>query len=261
MSLGTPILPERVLTLGESRLRSITVLLVIAATAAVFLPNMGAADHPNTVPCAVPGVLCPDLTVDGSRFGAFVQTRSFTANSCSVQEGTTQPGLRTLLRFTFTTPNSGLADLVVGRPQDHPETFEWGPCHGHWHFKNYADYRLWTPGQFATYTALRAANPGVQHHEIIEDHPELQPIRGDKRGFCVIDLINYGGLVPRWQSCGLQGISVGWADEYWWGLDGQWIDITGVPRGEYVLEAEVNAEHVYAEMSYDNNRAWRTVTI
>lgn len=236
-------------------------LLLVAVTVGALVPSFTSADHPNTVPCLVPGAVCPDLSVDGSRFGAFVQTRSFSAGSCSVQEGTTQPGLRQLLRFTFTTPNTGLGDLVVGRPQDHPETFEWGACHGHWHFKQYADYRLWTPDAFDTWNALRNANPGVQAHDILADNPGLSFTLGEKRGFCVIDIVSYGGLVPRWQTCSVQGISSGWADEYWWGLDGQWIDVTNVPHGTYILEAEVNAEHVYEETSYDNNRAWRTVSI
>jgi hypothetical protein len=50
-----------------------------------------------------------------------------------------------------------------------------------------------------------------------------------------------------------QGISRGWADEYGFGLDGQWVDITGVPAGHYVLEAEVNPAHFYREMDYANN--------
>lgn len=236
--------------------------MVAAVAFAAVVPTFTAANHSPTVLCLVPGgILCPDLTVDGARFDAFKQTRSFTSSSCSVQEGTTQTGLRTLLRFTFTTPNVGLTDLVVGRPGDHPESFEWGACHGHWHFKNYADYRLWTPDQFAAWNALRVANPSTQAHEILAAHPELAPAKGDKRGFCVIDIVNYGGIVPHYLTCDVQGIAKGWADEYHWALDGQWVDVTGLPSGEYVLEAEVNAEHVYEESSYENNRAWETVHI
>lgn len=58
-----------------------------------------------------------------------------------------------------------------------------------------------------------------------------------------------------------QGISVGYADEYHYSLDGQWIDITGLPAGQYILENEVNSEWPYEESSYDNNRAYWPVNI
>lgn len=234
-------------------------LLVVLLAAPAFVGST-AADHPDQLPCVVPVVLCPDLTTDGDRFDPVLETRAFSPTSCEVVEGHTQPGTRELLRFTFTTPNLGLADLVVGRPDS--TYFEYGACHGHWHMKQYADYRLWTPAEHAAYEALRVANPGVQAHVILDAHPELQPIRADKRGFCVADLIQYhDAMPPKWLTCNLQGISVGWADEYDRRLPGQWVDVTGVPSGTYVLEAEVNSEHFYEEASYDNNRAFRTVTI
>lgn len=222
--------------------------------------HQSTADHPEEVPCAV--IACVDLVVDGNRFNPRIQTRTFTQSDCNVREGSTIVGTRTLLRFTFTTPNLGTADLVIGNPALNPLWFEYGPCHGHYHFKEYADYRLWTPEDFAVYDALRQSDPNVQHHEILEANPDLQPVRGDKRGFCVIDLVRYQPTAPpKWISCDMQGISVGWADEYYYTLDGQFVDITGLPGGDYVLEAEVNAEHFYQESSYANNRAWRAVTI
>lgn len=243
-----------------TRLRPVLILLTAAALSAPVLTGTTTADHLSTVLCIVPFVLCPDLVTDGSRFAPFKQTRTFSSTDCDVVEGHTQAGTRQLLRFRFTTPNFGLADLIVGAPNGNPN-FEFSPCHGHYHFKQYADYRLWTPSQHAIYEALRQENPGVQAHVIFEDHPELQPIRGDKRGFCVIDLIRYNNTSAKYLTCNFQGISVGWADEYAASLSGQYIDITGVPSGTYVLEAEVNSEHLYQESNYDNNRAWRTVTI
>ncbi|MEO6667008.1 MAG: lysyl oxidase family protein [Nitrospiria bacterium] len=237
------------------------VLIAVLALAIPAVVGTTSANHQPQIKCLVPGgIICPDLWVDGNRFNAFLQTRTFSSSSCDVVEGMSQAGTRQLLRFTFTTPNKGLADLIVGPPSGNPN-FVYSSCHGHYHFKQYADYRLWTPTQYATYDALRIANPGVQAHEIIEDNPNLQPIRGDKRGFCVIDLVQYGIGVPRWQSCSNQGISINWADEYYWSLSGQYVDVTGVPSGTYVLEAEVNSEQLYEETNYDNNRASRTVVI
>jgi hypothetical protein len=58
-----------------------------------------------------------------------------------------------------------------------------------------------------------------------------------------------------------QGITSTWEDVYSLFLDGQWIDITDVPAGPYVLESEVNPERLYMETSYDNNAAAIVVDI
>ena len=44
-------------------------------------------------------------------------------------------------------------------------------------------------------------------------------------------------------------------------LDCQWIDVTGVPDGDYTLTLTVNKARIFKESSYDNNQASLTVTI
>jgi hypothetical protein len=94
---------------------------------------------------------------------------------------------------------------------------------------------------------------------VLAAQPELLDhfVAGHKQGFCVIDIVPYVPAAPRnYGSCtSNQGISVGWADEYVWSLDGQWIDVTGLAPGGYVLEAEVNAERLFEELNYSNNAA------
>lgn len=60
---------------------------------------------------------------------------------------------------------------------------------------------------------------------------------------------------------GNQGISVGWADTYGIKLPGQWIDVTNVPDGDYILEVETNPEHSFQEKSYSNNFTSKPVTV
>jgi hypothetical protein len=188
-------------------------------------------------------------------------TETFASDSCSVVEGEVAAGTRTLLRFTQTTPNIGPGALIVGSPKKHPEWFTYAPCHAHYHFQQYADYRLWTPAQFAQWEALRNANPAATAADVLAANPTLTPVQGHKQGFCVIDIVNYGGARhPRYSSCMNQGISVGWADEYHSGLSGQWVDVTGLASGTYVLESEVNAERLFDEANYANDRANVTVS-
>jgi hypothetical protein len=97
--------------------------------------------------------------------------------------------------------------------------------------------------------------------------PREQLVEGHKQGFCVVDL--YPSAVPcpgspdppRYDGCGDQGLGVCWADEYHSSLSGQWIDVTGVGRGDYVLEVEVNAEWFFEEADYSNNSALAPIRI
>ena len=218
----------------------------------------GSADgEPGQVPCADPRG-CPDLVVDTSRLlVGTIEERTFGAGDCAVLEGSTQAGERRLLRFTFTSVNVGDGDLRIGQAHLHPEWFQWGACHGHYHFKDYADYRLWTPEGYDQWSRLREAHPDERPDALMASHPELAQsfIAGHKQGFCAIDVWPYLPVEPqKYTNCfDVQGVSRGWADEYGFQLDGQWIDITGLAPGTYVLEAEANAGRLYQEMVYSNN--------
>jgi hypothetical protein len=120
---------------------------------------------------------------------------------------------------------------------------------------------LWTPEDFATWDALRNADPLKPAADVLAENPGLAPVEGHKQGFCVIDVVLYDIAPPKYLVCQFQGISVGWADEYHDDLDGQWIDVTGLPAGDYVLEAEVNPEHFFEEEDYGNGRGFQDVTI
>lgn len=245
---------------------AIACLLVALALAAA--PPAQASDPPFVIPCGDPRG-CPDLLVDDVQLLAGAQTvEPWFEDDCAVQEGSTEAGLRQLLRFTYTSPNLGLGDLIIGSPADHPEWFEYHPCHDHYHFKEYADYRLWTPESYLAWDAIRNGDPALTAEDALAAHPELAAglITGEKKGFCVIDIapalpnLRHAPVVPdpdgKYFDCDEnQGISVGWADTYDFLLDGQWIDVTDVAPGAYVLEAEVNAERVYEELDYSNNRA------
>lgn len=219
-----------------------------------------AAPAPAAVPCPEENGLrrCPDLVVDPAALSPHPpETEWFPDWHCAVQEGLVAAGERRLVRFTFTSPNLGAGDLRIGAPSDHPEWFTASTCHGHYHFASYAAYRLWTPDAYARWVALRAANLGRPASELLAENPELTFASGFKLGFCAMDSFN---LVPgqaRRYHCGYQGISAGWADRYDWTLDGQWVDVTGLPEGYYVLEAEVNPERLFEESAVDNNAAAR----
>jgi hypothetical protein len=214
------------------------------------------------------------------------------AGFCSVEEGNITPGDHRVLRFSVMTPNIGDADVFVGDPIAHMDPngdgnfadqdgmFEFATCHNHFHFKNYATYRLIRDNGDGTETVWRSA----------------------KRGFCMLDTdpYNTGAGDGNWtyRSCGtttlhgFQGVSKGWADTYRWFLAGQYFVLDGgdgqldVPPGTYDIEIHVNPPYApskkgvcplvkgtpdpvtgatrcfqFAESNYDNNIGRATVTI
>lgn len=184
----------------------------------------------------------PDLTIseDDLRNSLEIHTENFPVGDCAIEEGCVDgPGTRRLLRFDTVTPNLGPGDVFVGDPAGN-NNFIFSQCHAHYHFEEYADYRL-----------LDMQGNLVR--------------RGHKQAFCLIDLFRLpggnGNARPQFPDCGFQGISAGWADIYNRALDCQWVDITGVPEGRYVLEVDVNPAHVIDEGNYSNNRARTEVFI
>jgi len=238
--------------------------------AALAVPPVAASDTcPVFVPCTDPRG-CPDLVVDPAPLSQWSSSRQrFRSNDCSVVEGEVQAGWRLLARFTTTTPNLGPGDLFVGDPQSHPEWYDLETCHGHEHLKEYSDYRLWTPAGYERWRALRAADPSACARDLLRTHADLvsEMVAGRKQGFCVIDIIpspvpcHAPADPPKYGFCSYQGISVCWADIYDEFLDGQWIDITYVPGGDYILEVEVNAERFFEELDYANNASAVPVTV
>lgn len=181
----------------------------------------------------------PDLTVVQTDFANSLSLGTINASNCQVTEGClTGFGQRTIVNFTTHIQNVGNQDYFIGNPGNNPGQFVFGSCHGHWHYQGYAEYDLYD-------------NLGT-----------MLPI-GFKNGFCVLDLeCNNGGTAQ--YGCGNMGISVGCGDIYSSGLDCQWIDITDVDTGDYVLAIKVNWDQSpdavgHYETDYVNN--WAQVCI
>ena len=120
--------------------------------------------------------------------------------------------------------------------------------HEHWHLLNFERYEL------------RPAGRGTR------------PVLDRKTGFCLGDRYRTRGRalpaqppVPRYTSrCGLgdtgrlrlvEGISVGYGDDYPANLEGQFLPLTGLPAGRYVLIHSVNVRRRLRETDYGNNAA------
>jgi len=183
------------------------------------------------------GAQLPDLIMWGPAAQPYIVVESFSTNDCAVVEGCVTGGTRRLLRFASETRNIGAGNLVLGDPVGNP-LFHYQPCHGHYHFEQFAAYRLKDTNGVVVATGLKA-------------------------GFCLLDYRRWSGSANANSiyDCSNQGIQAGWADVYSADLDCQWIDVTDLPDGTYDLELEVNPARLLTEADYSNNIAVVPVVI
>ena len=124
--------------------------------------------------------------------------------------------------------NYGNEDFIIGYESDENSQFYWDDCHGHYHYEGYANYQIY-------------------------DYPSLleSPIIGHKNGWCVMDLGTANSTENPWSNsptcqftynCSYMGISAGCSDTYSSGIDCQWVDITDLSDGEYILSVTTNME-------------------
>jgi hypothetical protein len=183
----------------------------------------------------------PDLAI--MDFTPYLDTLNVDSNnSCAYQEGCLRgTGARLVIKFDTKVYNQGRVALELpSPPQSRPDLFEFARCHGHWHSKDFLSFELL-------------------------DLNDRLVTRGEKRSFCLMDseqiLKRPDAPCSGYFGCDRQGLSVGWTDIYDDSLDCQFIDVTGVPPGTYVVRQCVNPKRKYDEASYENNCATARINI
>ena len=231
--------------------------LALAGLLAAFLVA------PNARPVAAADLLLPDL--------AMLAPFQFRI--------TTSASGKKLLRFTTVSVNLGkgpfqiygydadgakIGDTLSVRQQikrtdgtwmvrDTTSTMTWADDgHNHWHIDGYQRFVL---------NRL--------------DGTHLRYVR--KTGFCAFDTYRWRSTLPAYYtwdrySCRtaasgkvLMGTSRLWGDVYRWNIAFQWIDITGLPSGDYRLNVSADAPHTtggaFLESNEANNLSWAKIHI
>jgi hypothetical protein len=131
--------------------------------------------------------------------------------------------------------------------------WEYHPIHDHYHFTSFGISRLW-----ATQDGRRAGDA---------------PVRSSRKvSFCIVDIEieawGEPGTGPRsysFPACVtptetsadsdvlVQGMSPVWADVYDWFLPDQYVEVTGVPDGVYLLETVADPDNAIHEANEANN--------
>ena len=133
----------------------------------------------------------------------------------------------------------------VGRDRVNSD-FVYHPTHDHFHFADFASYRLLKQDKRGGY------QPAAKQQRF-----------GDKTGFCIMDTkpINSPAQATYF-ACAreVQGLSVGWADVYDYTLDDQWVALRGggLKDGEYALESTADPTNKLDEGGADDNNAATT---
>jgi len=190
--------------------------------------------------CYFPGdSLCldgPDLTILHDELVNSMVLGTTTASFCDVEEQcVTGMGQRDLIRFSTWIANIGNIDYYIGDPVDNPDQFDFENCHGHTHYKGYAEYILYDTS-------------GVP-----------LPV-GFKNGFCVMDISCWDGEAK--YGCSNMGITAGCADIYGAGTSCNWIDVTDIPDGTYTFVARTNWDQspdALGRMETDFENNWTQV--
>lgn len=210
--------------------------------------------------------LLPDLTPMVEDFGQ-PPTQAVAAASASVDSSTLAG--TTLLRFASATANLGAGPLHM-IPGDMPQN----GAIPTWQ-------RIWTSdNQFVDHATGEFIYHETHEHFHLEAFEQYRLLSldgdvvavGEKVSFCLIDsLPAVTGAQTRGRGIFLdavceqageqQALNPGWADYYGAGLDDQWIDITGVVPGDYLVEIVVDPDNILIESDETNNRATFPVTI
>ena len=199
---------------------------------------------------------CPapkaDIVLDlvTTRDSISFETASFQPTSCAISDGCIPgPGTYQLMRFATQIKNVGQVGLNAGIPVRDP-SFVYDMCHMHYHYAGFVNY------------SLRAREA--------DGSPGAVVAGGSKFSYCIEDVSRVNPMHPNspeapFYTCGdgsrEQGLSVGWGDLYEAALDCQWVNITGVPAGDYFLELVANPDRKLIESRYLNNTLLVPVTI
>ncbi|XP_071344250.1 lysyl oxidase homolog 1 [Trachinotus anak] len=182
----------------------------------------------------------PDLVPDPNYVQAstYIQRAHMYSLRCAAEEKclsssayspeTTDYDVRVLLRFPQRVKNKGTADFMPNRPR---HTWEWHSCHQHYHSMD----------EFS-------------HYDLLELSSGRKVAEGHKASFCLEDTTCDFGHLKRYAcTAHTQGLSPGCYDTYNADIDCQWIDITDIQPGNYILKLQVNPKFLVLESDFTNN--------
>jgi hypothetical protein len=142
---------------------------------------------------------------------------------------------------------------VIGRTRAGTMGFDTAKGHNHWHFEQFAQYRLLNA---AKRLVLKSGKVGfciapTEPVDLLEPHAVLSPPNLGIAGHCG---------VPTSLSV-QEEMPVGWGDTYFQTVAGQSFNITSLPDGTYYIEIVANPFRVLRESNTSNDSSLRKVIL
>jgi Lysyl oxidase len=132
----------------------------------------------------------------------------------------------------------------------------WHAIHQHYHFDGFAQSKLWATDAQGVRSGASPAATGNKVSFCIAT-TSINPDYWGQQAFGPSSYPAPDCLEPESSSQGLdhfkQGMAVGWTDEYNWFLPGQYVEVTGVPDGDYILDTTVDPTARLVESDKTNN--------
>jgi hypothetical protein len=121
--------------------------------------------------------------------------------------------------------------------------------HDHWHYLGFDHYELRKAGNYKLFAPDQKTGFCLGDRYDTDTTSQLpgEPAQAYYTGYCGRTHTELLSLV--------EGISVGYGDVYFANLEGQFVDVTGVPAGEYYLVHRANADRELLESDYSNDAA------
>jgi len=193
-----------------------------------------------------------------------------------------EDGARTCLRFdqSFANIGEGAAELRFAIPRDPADTshnviertyfsdsaahyqdtpageFEFHSAHGHFHYENFAKSALWATDAKGRQAGMAPVTTGRKVSFCFEDESiddGLWGMRGvGPRTYRAPDCLVVQASDANFDYL-IQGLTPGWVDLYQWYLPGQYLEVTGVPDGLYILQTQIDPDNGIIETNERNN--------
>ncbi|CAL8254384.1 unnamed protein product [Merluccius merluccius] len=180
----------------------------------------------------------PDLVPDPYYIQAasYIQRAQMFALRCAAEENclsrsayrASDLDYRVLLRFPQRVKNQGTTDFLPAKPR---HEWEWHSCHQHYH-----------------------SMEAFSNYDLLDVSTGRKVAEGHKASFCLEDTSCDPGVRRRFAcTAHTQGLSPGCYDTYHANIDCQWIDVTDVAPGNYILKVTVNPSQLIQESDFSNN--------
>jgi hypothetical protein len=127
--------------------------------------------------------------------------------------------------------------------------------HEHWHLLGFDRYELWSQDGARKLRGDRKQGfcLGDRFSLLSNKRMKHQPLKPEFTTYCAKNQPGITHIV--------EGISVGWGDDYRANIEGQYIDVTTIPAGRYLLVHRTNATHGLRELNPYNDVACAAIEL